>query len=121
MTGSAQATESAIDYGIKGCGTTGAYGDMSWTNYWGPGSTINLKFSVTDTQSDGYGAAVRFLSKDTWGKVHYWTWRKNTQGYGKTSYWETTASHENGLFYIGIQVARINSSTGAVISSCTKW
>lgn len=120
MTGSAQAGESGLDSGIMGCGTDGAYGDMSWTNYWGPGSTINLRLSVTDIQSDGYGVGVRFLSKDTWGKIHYWAWHKNSQGYGKTSYWDTTASHTNGLFDIGIQIARFNSD-GTVKNYCTKW
>ncbi|MFF1511485.1 hypothetical protein [Streptomyces sp. NPDC058326] len=75
---------------------------------------------MTDIQADGNSVGVRLLSKDTWGKIHYWPWRKNTQGNGKTSAWDTTASHTNGLFDIGLEVARFNSN-GTWRNSCTKW
>ncbi|MFI6420300.1 hypothetical protein ACIBG6_23235 [Streptomyces sp. NPDC050842] len=118
--GSAQATQAGLDSGAKSCITTGASGVMSYSNYWGPGYTINLKFTLTDTQADGNSVALRLVSKDTFGRVHLWKWNKNTQGNGKTSTWNTTASHMNGLFDIGLEVARLNSD-GSVKNICTKW
>ncbi|GEB58387.1 hypothetical protein [Streptomyces gardneri] len=120
MSGSAQAAPTALDAGSSNCSTTGAYGAMSWTNYWGPGYTINLKFTLTDKLADGNSVAVRLISKDTFGRIHNWKWNKNSQGNGRTSTWNTTASHVNGLFDIGIQVARLNSD-GSVKNTCTKW
>ncbi|MFI8371202.1 hypothetical protein [Streptomyces sp. NPDC085466] len=109
-----------LEVGVNGCGTTGAYGDMSWTNYHGPGATVKLKFTLTDTLGDGNSVRLRLISKDTWGKVHYWPWRLNAQGRNKTSTWNTTASHTNGLFDIGMQVARVNSN-GTTRNHCTVW
>lgn len=116
----AGSAHASLDSGMSSCNTTGAFGDMAWDNYWGPGYTINLRLTVTDTQADGNGVGVRLLSKDTWGKIHYWPWHKNTKGYGKTGIWDTTASHANGLFDIGIEVARFNSN-GTWRNGCTKW
>ncbi|MFB7101340.1 hypothetical protein [Streptomyces hydrogenans] len=105
---------------IRGCGTTGAYGDMSATNWHGPEATINIKFTLTDTVADGNSVRIRLVSKDTFGRIHYWPWRTNSQGKDKTSTWNTTASHTNGLFDIGIQVARVNSD-GSTRNYCTDW
>ncbi|MEU3687976.1 hypothetical protein [Streptomyces narbonensis] len=63
---------------------------------------------------------MRLISKDTFGRVTYRKWNKNTQGNGRTSTFNTTASHPNGLFDIGIEVARLNSN-GTVRNLCTKW
>ncbi|MEU7073072.1 hypothetical protein AB0B30_29790 [Streptomyces narbonensis] len=116
----AGSAHAALDDGSSSCSTTGASGKMSWTNYWGPGYTINLKFTLTDTQADGNSVAMRLVSKDTFGRIHYWKWNKNTQGNGKTSTWNTTASHVNGLFDIGLEVVRLGSD-GSVRNTCTKW
>ncbi|MFI9744356.1 hypothetical protein [Streptomyces sp. NPDC052494] len=116
----AGSAHAALDAGSSSCSTRGASGKMSWTNYWGPGYTINLKFTVTDREADGNSVAVRLISKDTFGRVTSWKWNKNTQGYGKVSTFNTTASHPNGLFDIGIEVARLNSN-GTVRDICTKW
>ncbi|MFD8011986.1 hypothetical protein [Streptomyces sp. NPDC058955] len=105
---------------IRGCGTTGAYGDMSATNWYGPDATINVKFTLTDIAADGLSVRIRLVSKDTFGRIHYYPWRTNAQGNGKTSTWHTTASHTNGLFDIGIQVARVNGD-GSTKNHCTDW
>ncbi|MFJ5141560.1 hypothetical protein [Streptomyces sp. NPDC088707] len=105
---------------VRGCGTTGAYGDMSATNWHGPDATIPIKFTLTDTVGDGNSVRIRLVSKDVWGKIHYWPWRTNSQGQGRTTTWNTTASHQNGLFDIGIQVARVNSD-GSTKNHCTDW
>ncbi|MFH9953580.1 hypothetical protein ACH4OX_05075 [Streptomyces roseolus] len=105
---------------IRGCGTTGAYGDMSATNWHGPDATINIKFTLTDTLADGNSVRIHLVTKDTWGKLHFWPWRTNSQGANKTSTWYTTASHPNGIFDVGIQVARVNSD-GTTKNYCTDW
>ncbi|MEU2507884.1 hypothetical protein ABZ621_24660 [Streptomyces sp. NPDC007863] len=106
--------------GFRSCGTTGAFGDYQFSNWYGPDATINVAFSLTDTASDGNSVRVRMISKNVNGAVTYYQWRSNTSGYGTTSRWTTTASNSMGLFDIGIQVARINSD-GSVRNMCTSW
>ncbi|MGW1253220.1 hypothetical protein [Streptomyces sp. NPDC002535] len=93
---------------------------MSATNWHGPDATIPIKFTLTDTVADGNSVRIRLVSKDVWGKIHYWPWRTHSRGQGTTSTWNTTASHQNGLFDIGIQVARVNSN-GTTKNHCTDW
>ncbi|MFJ4872627.1 hypothetical protein [Streptomyces sp. NPDC088757] len=117
MTGTAHAEQYPGD---AACNTTGAHGRMHYSNYHGPDATVNITFTLDDTLSDGYGVRLRLVSTDVWGKTHYWPWRTNSKGYGTSSTWSTTASHPNGLFNIGVQVARFNSS-GTNINTCTGW
>ncbi|MFC8271420.1 hypothetical protein ACFUJR_02520 [Streptomyces sp. NPDC057271] len=113
MSGSAYATS-----GIVGCSTTGAYGDMAYTNYHGPAATIGLKFSLEDTLADKNGVRIRLVSRDVKGAVHYWPWR--THGSGTVSTWKTTASHDRGLFEIAVEVARFYPN-GKLRNSCIDW
>lgn len=105
--------------GYRGCSTTGASGGYAYSNYHGPGATINVSFDLSDTLADGYHARVRFLSKNTHGTTKYWGWRQNLDGAGTTKYWVSTASDTSGLFDIGVQIARFNGST--LLNSCTDW
>lgn len=115
----AQAATSDGDAGIVGCGTTGAYGDMPYSNYHGPDAKINVKFSLTDTKADGLHVRIRMISKDVRGAITYWPWRANTLGQNRTREWTTTAQHDRGLFWIGVQVARVDGSR--VVNMCTDW
>ncbi|GHG43948.1 hypothetical protein [Streptomyces zaomyceticus] len=81
---------------------------------------MKIHFVLDDVMADGYGVRLRLVSTDVWGKLHYWPWRTNTKGNGTRSTWDTTASHPNGLFNIGVQVARANSA-GAIANSCIDW
>ncbi|OKJ49755.1 hypothetical protein AMK29_33865 [Streptomyces sp. CB02261] len=117
MTGTAHAAEYTGD---ASCKTTGAHGEMTYSNYHGPDANVKIHFALDDVQADGYGVRLRLVSTDVWGKTHYWPWRTNTQGYGTRSTWDTTASHPNGLFNIGVQVARANSA-GTIVNSCIGW
>ncbi|MFJ8664263.1 hypothetical protein [Streptomyces sp. NPDC093600] len=115
MSGSAYAT-----VGTAGCGTTGAYGDMYFSNYHGPAATINIKFSLSDTLADGNSVRLRLVSQDVSGIIRYWSWRTNSQGSGTTSRWETTAADSRGLHKIGLEVARFNSN-GTYRNGCFDW
>ncbi|KQX59493.1 hypothetical protein ASD33_04265 [Streptomyces sp. Root1304] len=117
MTGAAHAEENT---GSASCNTPGAHGDLYYSNYHGPDATVEISFTLDDTLADGYEVRMRLLSTDVWGKVHYWPWRTNAKGSGTRSTWETTASHPNGLFNIGVQVARTNSA-GTLVNSCSDW
>ncbi|MEU6928242.1 hypothetical protein AB4225_16960 [Streptomyces sp. 2RAF24] len=106
--------------GYVTCTTTGAYGEYFYSNYSGPGATINVQMSLTDTLADGNSVRVRMMSKDVNGAVTYYQWRANAGGANTTKKWTTTASHARGLFDIGIQVARFNSD-GTLRNSCAQW
>ncbi|MGI5138978.1 MULTISPECIES: hypothetical protein [unclassified Streptomyces] len=73
---------------------------------------------ISDTAADGHHVRMRFVSKQTDGKVHYWAWHKNTGGTGTITY-NTTASDSRGIFDAGVQVARFEGDT--LLNSCTDW
>ncbi|MFG3347205.1 hypothetical protein ACGF1Z_19300 [Streptomyces sp. NPDC048018] len=110
----------AANNGVRGCSTTGAYGDYYYDNYHGPDATISIKMSLMDSLADGNSVRVRMLSKDVHGRWVFWPWHTNSSGNGTTKTWQTTASYRGGLFDIGIQVARMNPD-GTVKNSCTDW
>ncbi|MEU3398812.1 hypothetical protein [Streptomyces filamentosus] len=109
-----------VTSGSAGCTTEGARGRMAWTNYHGPGATVGLTFTLTDTRDDRKSVRVRLLSKDTFGRIHQWGWRTNARGKGTTETWRTSASHPNGLFDIAVEVARFDGN-GVHRNSCTTW
>lgn len=101
------------------CSTTGASGNVSISDWHQPTATVGVVFSLTDTKADGHHARIRILSKRYDGSVKRWRWRKNVDGAGETNYWGSSASDDNGLFEIGVQVARFEGDT--LLNSCTHW
>src|SRR5215813_12522084 len=81
----------AADPVYRGCTTTGASGLLRISNWDNPGSTVGIHMEISDTAADGHHVRMRFVSKQTDGKVHYWEWHKNTGGTGTITY-NTTAS-----------------------------
>lgn len=55
MTGTAHAAEYT---GRAACSTTGAHGDMSYSNHHGPDATAKIHFVLDDVLADGYGVRV---------------------------------------------------------------
>ncbi|WP_381796882.1 hypothetical protein [Streptomyces niveus] len=98
------------------CSVTGSKGSIKVSNWSGPGATVNLTISVTDTKSDGHHSRIRLLSKDTFGTTKHWPWRMNYDGLNATKTWTTTASDSGGLFDLGVQVGTGEGSQ--VITSC---
>ncbi|WP_406428871.1 hypothetical protein [Streptomyces sp. NBC_01589] len=110
---------SSVSPTYRGCSTTGSSGQIKIDNWYGPGATVNLTISLYDTAADGHHARIRLLSQDTFGKTHYWPWRMNYDGSGAGKTWTTTASHTNGLFELGVNVATFEGDT--LLHSCTDW
>ncbi|MFD4814786.1 hypothetical protein ACFWNS_40230, partial [Streptomyces sp. NPDC058418] len=75
---------------------------------------------VTDTSADGHHVRERFLNKGSGGvEVVPWQWRSNTSGANTTKEWDSTAQSTNGIYEVGVEVARFEGDT--LLNSCTDW
>ncbi|MFE3741268.1 hypothetical protein [Streptomyces sp. NPDC059134] len=85
-----------------------------------PYAEVKVTLSVTDTSADGHHVRVRFVHKTSGGGVTVpWTWRSNTSGANTTKEWDTTARSTDGIYEVGVQVARFEGDT--LLNSCTDW
>jgi hypothetical protein len=101
------------------CNTTGATG-VSTIENWSSGVTnLDLSLAVQDTKADGHHVRIRLLGKNEGGALITWPWRANYDGRGVTKSWSTTASYSDGLYDVGIQVARYEGEEQ--LNSCTDW
>ncbi|MEE1771631.1 hypothetical protein PUR34_26630 [Streptomyces sp. JV185] len=110
---------SSVDTSLRGCSTAGSSGSIKIENWTGPGATVKLTISLYDTAADGHHSRIRLVSKDTFGKIHNWSWRMNYDGQGNGKTWTTTASHTNGLFELGVNVATFEGDT--MLNACSDW
>ncbi|KUN07458.1 hypothetical protein AQI95_10550 [Streptomyces yokosukanensis] len=117
VSGSAHA---AADPEYAGCTTTGASAivrDIQLTA--SPSGKHDVHFEISDTAKDGRNARVRYLTQMGNGKTRYWNWHANTGGPGTIVVNTTAQDNDNGIFGVGIQVARANGDT--ILNSCTDW
>ncbi|MFE5855671.1 hypothetical protein ACFQ61_21000 [Streptomyces sp. NPDC056500] len=114
----AMASPAAAITVYRQCFTTGADGGARVMNWHGP-DRVDLTLSVTDSRADGHHVRVRFLSKTVSGTTVKWGWHKNTSGAGRTFVRETSASHPNGIFNVGVEIARFEGNT--YLNSCVDW
>jgi hypothetical protein len=108
---------SAADSYHLSCDTTGATGDLTvqWTN----GATSEpVVFSVSDTLSDGHAVEIRVIGRNQVGTPLSWPWHKVTSGYATGQEWSSTATYSDGIYDIGLEVARY-SGTGTIMNDCT--
>lgn len=113
--GSAQAAGARA---VAGCNATGVYASGTFTNW--TNNYTDMRITASDTKSDGHSVAVRFISKNDSGKIKYWPWHSNSNGYNTTRGWNTYASTgSGGLSYVGVQGAVMEGST--VVRYCTDW
>ncbi|MCX5429994.1 hypothetical protein OHU11_20190 [Streptomyces sp. NBC_00257] len=110
---------SSVDPVIRGCSTAGSSGSITIENWTGPGATVKLSINLYDTAADGHHSRIRLVSKDTFGNRHNWPWRMNYDGQGNGKTWKTTASHTNGLFDLGVDVATFEGDT--MQNACSDW
>ncbi len=115
--GSNPAHAAPVDY--AGCATTGASGAVKITNWYNPGEKVGLSFTLSDIKPDGHHVRIRLVSKQYNDARKNWPWRKNTRGSGRSQTWSSSASDSNGLFEIGVQVARFEGNK--LLNSCTDW
>ncbi|MEU6031185.1 hypothetical protein ABZ825_29900 [Streptomyces tauricus] len=113
----ASAPASATTWGLQ-CAVTGASG---YVNYNVTSSTrIDLTIGVRDTSSDGHHARARLLTKNNSGEIHYWAWRKDTDGANNgTINADTFASDSNGITDVGVQVG--NYEGDEPLDLCSDW
>ncbi|MFD9423811.1 MULTISPECIES: hypothetical protein [unclassified Streptomyces] len=103
----------------RGCKTGGAIGGATITDWNGPQSEIKIRLQVSDTRADGHHVRVRFISKTSAGATKYWTWRKNYDGNGSVSIWNTTAEDSAGIAAVGAQAGVFEGDDQ--IDLCTAW
>ncbi|SMQ17191.1 hypothetical protein SAMN06272771_3576 [Streptomyces sp. Ag82_O1-12] len=115
--GSAQA---AADPVYAGCNTTGASGLLRDTQLTeSPGGTHAVHFEISDTAADRHHARVRYLTKMGNGKTKSWKWNPNYEGVGTIVVNTSAKDQDNGIFRVGIEVARAEGSS--ILNSCIAW
>ncbi len=62
---------------------------------------VNL--TVKDDYADGHHVAVRLVTWQLDGGIHYWKWRHNYDGNNKSKSWSTEASDNEGIAYAAVQ------------------
>jgi hypothetical protein len=113
----ASAPASATTWGLQ-CDIYGAEG---YVNYTKTSSTrIDLRIGVKDTEPDGHHARARLLTKDRSGEIHYWAWRKDTDGADNGWIFDDTyASDSNGITDVGVQVGKYEGDEP--LDLCSDW
>ena len=113
------ATPASATDATASCTTTGATGHATVYNFDGATDKITLNLGVYDSLADGHHVRVRLLTKNYVGTTKYWSWHANYDGAGVGKSWDTTATDSNGIFDVGVQVARFEGDS--LLNSCTDW
>lgn len=87
----------------------------SW-NWASANSLTSVHLEAKDLRADGYGPAVRLVTKQRDGDIHYWALHKNTGGSGTTATWDTTATDSQGIVSAWVQGELYDGSS--VIGLC---
>ena len=116
----ATGTAHAAPSGYADCTTTGASGWMSYTEQ-GTGmfGKFNVSLGVLDQNADGHEVQVRLITTDSDRKRHNWAWHTWYNGAHTGYTWYTTAQSSQGIYSLGVQVARNEGSK--LLNSCTAW
>ncbi|WP_406368213.1 hypothetical protein [Streptomyces sp. NBC_01546] len=113
-------TAQAESRGTISCSTTGAEGEVNWSHWASDYSSIDLGLHVIDTAADGHHVKVRFVSENLGHVRTYWPWRSFYDGSGAGQAWYTSAQNgRNGIYILGMQVARYEGNT--MLNSRTCW
>ncbi|MEV0978124.1 hypothetical protein [Streptomyces sp. NPDC049915] len=74
----------------------------SWN--WSSGNSLtSVHLEASDLRADGYTPAVRLVTKQRDGDVHYWALHKATGGAGTTLSWNTSATDTQGIASAWVQ------------------
>ncbi|MEW1866547.1 hypothetical protein OG896_20780 [Streptomyces sp. NBC_00669] len=115
--GATPASASAMEVG---CGTTGADGFVYASN-WAPGVTkLNVEIELKDTLADGHHVQIRFMSKGPGlATTTLYQWHSVTSGNGTAGDWVSSATDPNGMYDMGVTVARFEGADQ--LNACSVW
>ena len=116
--GVAASPASADDIYYRGCTTTGAFGDLQVSGWYSGTTSVGVWFDVADTLSDGHAVEVRIIGRNQVNTLIAWPWHKISTGYATSHAWASTASYSDGLYDVGLEVARLSGST-KILNYCT--
>lgn len=103
-----------------GCSTPGGFGSVQVERPGGAVSSLSgILLHVSDSERDGAHMRVRLVTEKADGRNVYYKWRKLTTGYNSHKSWETSARDDNGIFRVGVQIARFRGDT--YLNHCSDW
>lgn len=103
-----------------GCSTPGGFGSVQVEAPGGAVSSLSgILLHVSDSARDDAHMRVRLVTEKADGRNVYYKWRKLTTGFNTHKVWETSARDSNGIFHVGVQIARFRGNT--YLNHCSEW
>lgn len=83
-------------------------GSWNWASYT---SLTSVHLEARDIRADGLTPAVRLVTKQGDGDIHYWSLHKNTGGSGTTAEWNTSATDSQKIVSAWVRGELYDGST----------